>query len=124
MMSAADFSTTTDELMYIAQYLSRLGLDRRAMLLYQQVAKIEPLRSEAYALGLRAAEQASDLGGIQWATVGILSQAWPKEMAEIELTASRIARSTLERLASEGRFRGMLVYRLAFAAVTLGVAVR
>jgi tetratricopeptide (TPR) repeat protein len=103
VMSAADFSTSADELMYIAQYLSRLGLDRRAMLLYQQVAKIEPLRSEAYALGLRAAEQAEDLAGIQWATVGILSQAWPTELAEIELTASRVARATLERLASEGR---------------------
>ena len=32
VMSAADFSTSADELMYIAQYLSRLGLDRRAML--------------------------------------------------------------------------------------------
>ncbi len=103
VMSAADFSTSADELMYIAQYLSRLGLDRRAMLLYQQVAKIEPLRSEAYALGLRAAERCDDLAGIRWATVGILSQAWPTDMAEIELTASRIAKATLERLASEGR---------------------
>jgi hypothetical protein len=89
--------------MYIAQYLSRLGLDRRAMLLYQQVAKVEPLRSEAYALGLRAAERSEDLAGLRWATAGILSQAWPTELAEIELTASRIAKATLEQLASEGR---------------------
>ena len=102
-MSAADFSTSADELMYIAQYLSRLGLDRRAMLVYQQVAKIEPLRSEAYALGLRAAERSNDLAGVRWATVGILSQAWPTSMAEIELTASRVAKATLERLASEGQ---------------------
>jgi hypothetical protein len=103
VMSAADFSTSADELMYIAQYLSRLGLERRAMLLYQQVAKLEPLRGEAYALGLRAAERAEDLAGVQWATVGILSQAWTTELAEIELTASRVARATLERLTSEGR---------------------
>lgn len=103
VMSAADFSTSADELMYIAQYFSRLGLDRRAMMLYQQVAKIEPLRSEAYALGLRAAERCDDLGGLRWATVGILSQAWPTELAEIELTASRIAKATLERLSSEGK---------------------
>ena len=103
VMSAADFSTSPDELMYIAQYLSRLGLDRRAMLLYQQVAKLEPLRSDAYALGLRAAERCDDLAGIQWATVGILSQAWPTELASIELTASRVARATLERLTSEGK---------------------
>ena len=102
IMSAADFSTSADELMYIAKYLSRLGLDRRAMLVYQQVAKVEPLRSEAYAAGLRAAEKANDLAGIRWATVGILSQAWPTNMAEIELSASRIAKATLERLASEG----------------------
>jgi hypothetical protein len=103
VMSAADFSSSADELMYIAQYLSRLGLDRRAMLVYQQVGKIEPLRSEAYALGLRAAQRCDDLAGIRWATVGILSQAWPSEHAEIELSASRVARAMLERLASEGR---------------------
>jgi hypothetical protein len=102
-MSAADFSTSPDELMYIAQYLTRLGLDRRAMLLYQQVAKLEPMRAEAYALGLRAAERSDDLAGVQWATVGILSQAWPKEQASVELTASRVARALLERLASEGK---------------------
>lgn len=103
VMSAADFSTTAEELIYIAQYLSRLGLDRRSMLLYQEVAKIEPLRSEAYALGLRAAERCEDLAGIRWATIGILSQAWPSELAEIELTASRIAKATLAQLASEGK---------------------
>jgi von Willebrand factor type A domain len=103
VMSAADFSSSADELMYIAQYLSRLGLDRRAMLVYQQVVKLEPLRSEAYALGLRAAQRCEDLAGIQWATVGILGQAWPAEFKEIEHTASRVARATLERLASEGR---------------------
>jgi hypothetical protein len=103
VMSAADFSTSADELVYIAQYLSRLGLDRRAMLVYQQVAKLEPLRSEAYALGLRAAQRCDDEAGIRWATVGILGQAWPSEFAEIELTGSRVARALLERLASEGR---------------------
>jgi hypothetical protein len=40
---------------------------------------------------------------LRWATVGILSQAWPAELAEIELTASRIAKATLERLSSEGK---------------------
>ncbi|HEX3600008.1 MAG TPA: hypothetical protein VHU84_07680 [Lacipirellulaceae bacterium] len=103
IMSAADFSTSANELMYVAQYLSRLGLDRRAMLVCEQVVKIEPLRSEAYILGLRSAQQADDAAGIRWATVGILSQAWPTNMAEIELTASRVAKATLERLATEGR---------------------
>ena len=57
VMSAADFATTPDELMYIASYLSRSGLDRRALQLCQQVVKIQPLRREAYALGLRSAQR-------------------------------------------------------------------
>ena len=57
VMSAADFATSPDELMYIASYLSRSGLDRRALQLCQQVVKIQPLRREAYALGLRSAQQ-------------------------------------------------------------------
>ena len=103
VMSAVDFSNSADEMMYVAQYLSRLGLDRRAMLVCQQVAKMEPLRGEAYVLGLRSAQQVDDVAGIRWATIGILSQAWPTHMAEIELTASRVAKATLERLGSEGR---------------------
>src|SRR5262249_41583999 len=39
IMSAEDFSTSCDELMYIAQYLHRLGLERRTMLVCQQISK-------------------------------------------------------------------------------------
>ena len=79
VMSAADFSTSADELMYIAQYLSRLGSIGGRCCSISKWSKIEPLRSEAYALGLRAAERCDDMAGIRWATVGILSQAWPNE---------------------------------------------
>jgi hypothetical protein len=103
VMSAADFSSSTDELMYIAQYLSRIGIHQRAMKVFQQVAKIEPLRGEAYALALREAKLCDDLAGIEWATVGVLSRAWPNDQVEIELSAARVARATLERLASEGK---------------------
>jgi von Willebrand factor type A domain len=103
VMSAADFSTSPDELMYIAQYLSRLGLDKRALSLYQQVIKLQPMRFEAYALGLRAAERGDDLAGIEWATVGILGQAWSKDQQSIQQAAALMAQATLERLAKEGR---------------------
>ena len=103
VMSAADFSTSPDELMYIARYLSRLGLDQRALQMYQQVIKLQPLRYEAYALGLQAAQRCDDLAGIQWATVGILGQAWPKGQESIQDTANNIAQATLERLAKDGR---------------------
>jgi von Willebrand factor type A domain len=103
VMSAADFSSTPDELMYISEYMARIGLDRRAYQLCQQVIKLEPLRCEAYALGLKAAQKCDDLVGIEWATVGILSQAWPKSDQEIQATATRVSMATLERLEKEGR---------------------
>ena len=53
VMSAADFSRSPDELMYIAQYLSLTDLDVVARQLYQQVVEVDPLRSEAYAPGFR-----------------------------------------------------------------------
>ena len=103
VMSAADFSRSPDELMYIAQYLSRLDLNERALQLYQQVVKVDPLRSEAYALGLRSAERADDLAGVQWATVGILEQAWPADQEVVKDTAWRVAKATIEKLVKAGQ---------------------
>ena len=118
VMSAADFATTPDELMYIASYLSRSGLDRRSLQLCQQVVKLQPLRREAYALGLHSAEQCVDLAGIQWATVGILSQAWPKHEAPIEKTATQLANATLARLEKAGRDSELVAYRTRLDAAT------
>jgi hypothetical protein len=97
--------------MYIASYLSRSGLDRRALQLCQQVVKIQPLRREAYALGLRSAERTGDVAGIQWATVGVLSQAWPKSETSIEKTAKQLAFATMANLEKEGRNDEAAAYR-------------
>ncbi len=113
VMSATDFATSPDELMYIASFLSRTGLDRRALQVCRQVVKIQPLRREAYALGLRSAERCDDLAGIEWATVGILGQAWPKNEAAIEKTATRLANATLARLKTEARDKDLADYRSA-----------
>jgi hypothetical protein len=110
-MSAADFSTTPDELMYIATYLSRIGLDQRALQLCQQVVKLEPLRSEAYALGLHSAQRCNDLAGVQWATIGALGHAWPKEQAAFQDTARHVAQATLEQLQQEDRQEELEIYR-------------
>jgi hypothetical protein len=102
VMSAADFCTDASQLMYIGQYLSRIGLDQRALALYQQVTKVDPLRHEAYLLGLRAAQRIEDRTGLAWATVGILSQHWPHEQSAAPETAKRVARSLLETMKKEG----------------------
>ncbi len=118
VMSATDFATTPDELMYIASYLSRTGHDRRALQLCQQVVKIQPLRREAYALGLRSAQRSDDLAGIEWATVGVLGQAWPTSEAAIEKTAAQLVYATQSRLEKEGREDELADYRARLSAAT------
>lgn len=102
IMSACDFSSTPDELMLIAQYLSRIELDDRAVEVYRQVIKVAPLHYEAYALALRAAQRANNVAGIRWATVGVLSHSWPRDQQEFFDTARRVAEATLEELKQAG----------------------
>ena len=103
VMSAVEFAENPLDLMLIAAYLERLDLSRRALTIYQQVARMAPLAHEPYVAGLRVAQSLDDLEGIQWATVGILSQAWPEEQQEIWEKGRRVAAVTLERLRNEQR---------------------
>ena len=77
VMSAVEFVRNTSDLMYLGLYLAELGLDQRALQVFRQVASIEPLRPEPYVVGMKVAQRSHDLEGIQWATVGVLSQGWP-----------------------------------------------
>ncbi|MBA3485038.1 MAG: hypothetical protein H0T51_24845, partial [Pirellulales bacterium] len=102
IMSACDFSKSPEELMLIARYLSHIGLDGRAVDVYQQVVKAAPLYHEAYTLGLRAAQRVKDNEGIRWATAGILKQAWPADQQAIRDAALRVAQATLEEMRAAG----------------------
>ena len=67
------------------------GFDARAVEVYRQVVKAAPLYHEAYAQALRAAERTGNVDDIRWATVGILSQAWPENQKSVPDAALRIA---------------------------------
>jgi hypothetical protein len=99
--------------MYIAGYLEYIGLEKRAIQVLRQVAQIEPLMSEPYIVGLRLAEKLNDLDEIQWATVGILSQAWPKDQQGVWEKGVRVATATLAKLESEKRTEEAKKYREA-----------
>ena len=96
IMSACDFSNSPEELMLIANYLSHIGIDSRAVEIYRQIVKVSPLHHEAYALGLRAAQRANDVDAVRWATVGILSNDLPRQQQAITDTARRVAKSILD----------------------------
>jgi hypothetical protein len=103
LMSAVDFSGSAEDIMYVALYMSRIGLDERALQLFRDVAQANPTRPEPYVQGLAISQRLDDLDSIRWACVGILRQAWPQEHRLIEKNALLVAEATLKRLRNEDR---------------------
>ncbi len=103
VMSAVDFVDNTNDLMFIGAYLVHLGLDERALQVYRQAASIEPLRPEPYMLGLKAARKLNDLESLKWVSLGILSQAWPKDQADVWSAGVGVAKEVLDKLKAEKR---------------------
>jgi hypothetical protein len=103
LLSAVDFAQDEDQLLLIASYMSHSGLHQRALSLYQQISKANPALPEPYLNGLSLAQRLADVQAIQWACVGVLSQAWTNEQRDLEERAFRIGRATYEQLLSEGR---------------------
>lgn len=103
LMSAIDFGESAEDLMYVAQYMGRIGLESRALKVFHQVSILEPLRPEPYLYGLQLAQCVNDLDGIKWSSLGILKQAWPRDKNEIVQSAKRAAAAALERLKAENR---------------------
>lgn len=75
------------------------------MRVFRQVAQLEPLWPGPYMHGMKTAQRLHDVEGIQWATVGILSQGWPANQKDIWQTAIRVARATLEDLRAKKHTR-------------------
>ncbi|MEW4456229.1 hypothetical protein AB1L30_26425 [Bremerella sp. JC817] len=103
LMSAVDFTTGPNHRLMVALLMSKMGLDNRALKLYQDVAQIEPLRPEPYSMGLAVAKRLDDEEAIRWACVGILSQEWPKDRLDIRTEAFTTAKAELQRLMAENR---------------------
>jgi hypothetical protein len=113
LLSAADFATGVDDLMYLAQYLSRAGtffapeaqtrFQKRALKLLQQASEIDPARVEPLSMGLELARQTDDLDAVRWATTGIYRRAWTKEDFDICRAAVAAAKAAVGRLRDEKR---------------------
>jgi hypothetical protein len=103
LMSAVDFSRNDEEILHVASFMSRIGLDQRALKLYREIAVNNPMRPEPFVKGLSLAEKMNDEAGLQWACVGILSQAWETEHRAIEQRARRQAQALLDQMEQEKR---------------------
>ena len=110
VMSAVEFVGNTGDLMHLGLYLAELGLDQRALQVFRQVASLDPLRPEPYVAGMRIAQKMHNIEGIQWATLGVLSQGWPASQNEIWKSARRVALATLEKLRAEKRTKDVVQF--------------
>jgi hypothetical protein len=110
LMSAVDFSTTLEDLMFVGVYLANNGFDERALKLFRSISSTHPARPEPYIQGLALAKRLNDEEAVKWATLGVLGQAWPKEHLHIEEEARLLASATLARMRKEGRSKDFNEY--------------
>jgi hypothetical protein len=103
LLSAVDFAQDEEQLLLIATYMAQSGLEQRALSLHQQISKANPSRPEPYLQGLGLAQKLNDVQAIQWACVGVLSQAWSNDQRELAERAFRIGRATHSQLLADGR---------------------
>lgn len=103
LMSAVDFANSEDEMLFIAAYMHKAGLYKRALQICQQVTAANPARHDAYLQGLQLAQRLNDTKAIEWACVGILSQSWTKEQQQLPANAFRTAKATHAQLVAEKR---------------------
>ncbi len=101
VMSAVDMTDNVDDLMYAAVLMSNSNMEKRALKLLQEVAYTYPSRVEPFAIGLQTAQRINDLDGIQWATIGILSQAWPNHRVNVT-RAMKAAEAVMIELQRQG----------------------
>ncbi len=103
VMSAVDLASSMDELFYTATYMSRLGLEERALALLEQVAKANPTRPEPFAHALKIAKRVDDKDAIRWATLGVMNYSWPLDQKAIEIETLRTAKATLAEMIRDGK---------------------
>ena len=103
LMSAVDYSTDVDTVLYAGLYMADIGLSERALKTLQDVSLAQPYRPEPYVKGLQIAKRLGDEKAIEWAVIGILSQAWTQDQRVIEYDAQRVAEALLIKLKQEKR---------------------
>lgn len=101
LMSGVAFAETPLDALYVAMYMEKLGLERRALSLYRQLADMSPAFPEIAFRALRLARKLDDVETLKWATVAVLSQAYPESKKHIWLEAYGTAAELLKRLEEE-----------------------
>ena len=116
LMSAVDFCQNPRDLAYIAQYMARVGLQSRALSLFRQVTEVAPNQAEAYLAAIQIALTYDDQEAMQWACLGIIGQAWPREQAVIFEDAVLTAHAILTDMRNAGEIEAADSFEAALDA--------
>ncbi len=102
VMSAVDLSNNVDEVFYAASYLARIGLEKRALTLLQDLVQLNPFRTEPIALAMQIARKANDRDALRWSSLAGLQQAWQAEQSGFAEEARRTAQTLVLTLEQDG----------------------
>jgi hypothetical protein len=103
LMSAVDISNNVDEVFYAASYFARIGLEKRALILLQDVVQSNPFRVEPLALALQIARKTNDRDALRWSSLAALKQAWQSDQESFAEDARRTAQALVLTLEKEGQ---------------------
>ncbi len=98
LLSAVEFAETPNDMLVIALYLRSRGFNERALSVLENVSKVAPSMPEPYVAGLEIAEQLKNDHGVEWTTIGILSQVWPDALSDIWEQGYMASRAHLDAL--------------------------
>lgn len=117
LLSRVDFTAAVvPEMILSAAYLKQLGLDERALAMYQQAARLAPARPEPYLRGLQIARELNDAKGVEWGAVGVLTNVWLSGYAAHHHEAENVAAVVEENLRKAGRTSDADALKAAVAA--------
>lgn len=117
MLSRVDFTAAiVPEMILSAAYLKQLGLEERALVMYQQASRLAPARPEPYLRGLQIARELNDAKAVEWGAVGVLTNVWLSGYAAHHREAENIAAVVEEKLRKDGRTSDAETLKAAVAA--------
>lgn len=117
MLSRVDFTAAVvPEMILSAAYLKQLGLEERALAMYQQASRLAPARPEPYLRGLQIARELNDAKAVEWGAVGVLTNVWLSGYAAHHREAENVAAVVEEKLRKDGRTSVAETLKAAVAA--------
>jgi hypothetical protein len=117
LLSSVDFTAVdVPSMLFSAAYMTRFGRHERALQLYQQASRLDPLRSEPYILGLKLARQTKNVDAIEWAAAGILTRAWNKDHETLHREAEQAVAEAEALIQQKGDAARLKAFQVTLAA--------